>query len=245
MNSFRLANDQLQGFAYAASHDLREPLKVMAGFGKLLAEKSEKTLDPQSQEYLSFILDASQRMNVLIEDLLEYVKLNQEHPEREEVCLEEVLAHVISNLRFKIEKAGAKISMDIMPRVRSYTAHMVLLFQNLIDNAIKFGNPDDPRIHIGVHEDDNDYTIWVKDNGIGIDTRFHDRIFGVFKRLNKKRDYEGTGIGLAICKKIVLYQGGDMWVESQIDQGSTFFIKIPKYPQEYDAMEAIRALPVP
>ena len=223
-------NEELQQFAYIVSHDLQEPLRNISSFTQLLERRYKGQLDPNADEFIDYIVDGSKRMQNLIDDLLGYTKLETNERKFEKTKLEEVVQDVLSNLRILIHENIAEINHDPLPEIMGDKNQLILLFQNLIGNAIKFKKPDEtPKIHISAHKGKNDreYIFSVSDNGIGIDPKQSERIFEVFKRLHTRNEYSGTGIGLAICRKIVERHGGRIWVESEQGKGSTFYFTIP------------------
>jgi light-regulated signal transduction histidine kinase (bacteriophytochrome) len=220
------SNAELEQFAYVASHDLQEPLRMVASYNQLLARRYKGKLDKDADDFIGFSVEGVTRMQRLINDLLEYSRVGTRGGERVEVDLAEVLGHVRSNLERAIADTKAIITNDPLPRVQADQGQMLQLLQNLVGNAIKFHRDDEaPAVHVGMKPDGQ--TFFVKDNGIGIDSQFFDRIFVIFQRLNAREKYPGTGIGLAICKKIVERHGGRIWVESEPGKGSTVLFTLP------------------
>lgn len=221
------SNEDLQQFAYAASHDLQEPLRGIAGFAKLLEKRYEGKLDEKADEFIDYIIDDTERMQMIIKDLLEYSRVSAEgivfRPTNCSVALEQA----IYNLRSAIEESGAKLTYDLLPTVMGDEAQLTRLFQNLVSNAVKFRGEEPLEIHISVHQEENEWFFSIRDNGIGIDPEQAEHIFVIFRRLHTREEYSGTGIGLAICKKIVESHGGRIWVESEQGKGSTFYFTIP------------------
>ena len=222
------SNDELQQFAYVASHDLQEPLRTVASYTQLLARRYESHLDQDGHDFIGFIVEGVNRMSALINDLLEYSRAGKagERP-LEPVSAEAVLQDALFGLRAGIEEAGAQVTYDPLPEVNFDRRQFLQLFQNLIGNAIKYRSDNALRIHVSAEGRDSEWVFSVADNGIGIKPQYHDRIFGVFKRLHGK-DVPGTGIGLAICKRLLEQNGGRIWVESKLDCGSTFYFAIPR-----------------
>ena len=225
--SLENSNEELKQFAYIASHDLREPLRAIAGFSALLAERYTKRLDKDADEYIKFITDAAHRMHNMINDLLNYSRLDTQDRTFAPVEMEQMLMLAQTNLLASISEHGAQITHDPLPVVKGDATLIVQLFQNLISNAIKFRSKTKPHIHVGVKQHDGEWLFSVRDNGIGIDPRHAEAVFRIFKRLHSNDEYEGTGIGLAICKRIVERHGGRIWVERNADVGSTFHFTIP------------------
>jgi PAS domain S-box-containing protein len=221
------SNENLQQFAYAASHDLQEPLRGIAGFAKLLEKRYKGKLDEKADEFIDYIVDDSKRMQMLIKDLLEYSRVSAQgivfRPTNCSVALEQA----IYNLRSAIEESGAEVTYDLLPTLMGDEAQISRLFQNLMSNAIKFRGQEPLRIHISAHRKEDEWLFSIKDNSIGIDPEQATRIFVIFQRLHTRAEYPGTGIGLAICKKIIESHGGNIWVESTLGKGSTFYFTIP------------------
>ena len=222
------SNAELEQFAYVASHDLQEPLRMVASYTQLLVRRYDAKLDKDAREFMSYIVDGATRMKQLIEDLLAYSRVGTKGQEFKPVALEVPLRRALFNLRAGIEEAGAAVTYDPLPTVRADEVQIGQLLQNLIGNALKFRSNSVPRIHIGVLENPSEYQIEVRDNGIGIEPQYYERIFMVFQRLFNKGEYPGTGIGLAICKKVVERHGGRIWVESRAGDGSSFYFTLPK-----------------
>jgi PAS domain S-box-containing protein len=222
------SNAELEQFAYVASHDLQEPLRMVASYTQLLGRRYEAKLDKDAREFMSYIVDGATRMKQLIEDLLAYSRVGTKGQEFKPVALEVPLRRALFNLRAGIEEAGAAVTYDPLPTVHGDEVQLGQLLQNLVGNALKFRSNSVPRIHLGVTSSPQEWTIEVRDNGIGIEPQYYERIFMVFQRLHNKGEYPGTGIGLAICKKVVERHGGRIWVESRHGGGSSFFFTLPK-----------------
>jgi PAS domain S-box-containing protein len=220
------ANADLEQFAHIASHDLQEPLRMVASFTELLARKYKGRLDKDADEFISIAVDGANRMKQLINDLLAFSRVGSKAKPFEPTDLNEAFNHAVGNLAVTIKEHGAVIEADPLPVLMADRAQMVQLSQNLISNAIKFHSLMQPQIKISASHKDGLWTFSIRDNGIGIEAQDIERIFTVFQRLHGKRDYPGTGIGLAICKKIVERHGGRIWVESEPGKGSTFFFTI-------------------
>jgi PAS domain S-box-containing protein len=221
------SNADLERFASIASHDLREPLRAVSGFANLLARHYGDRLDAEAEEYIDYILDGTNRLQGLIDALLTYSQVGTRGKAFETTDCEEILDRVTSNLTVAIEESGALISHDPLPTVMGDRVQLEQLFQNLISNAIKFRGKDRPEIHIGLINKNVEWEFSIKDNGIGIEPQFADRIFVIFQRLHTQEEYPGTGLGLAICKRIVERHGGRIWVESEFGKNSTFYFTLP------------------
>jgi PAS domain S-box-containing protein len=220
------SNAELEQFAYVASHDLQEPLRMVASYTQLLGRRYDAKFDADGREFMSYIVDGATRMKQLIEDLLAYSRVGTKGQDFRPVAVEGALRKALFNLRLAIEEAGAVVTYDALPTVSADEAQVVQLLQNLIGNALKFRSASVPRIHVGVAEVNSEYQIEVRDNGIGIEPQYYERIFMVFQRLHNKGEYPGTGIGLAICKKVVERHGGRIWVESRAGEGSSFYFTL-------------------
>ena len=233
------SNAELERFAYVASHDLKEPLRMVTGFTQLLARRYKGKLDDDADEFIGFAVDAAGRMEGLIQDLLTFSRAGSQSKEITAVSAENALDRALRNLKTAIEESGAIITYDPLPTVLANQIQLVQLFQNLIGNAIKFRQKDQPpRVQISAGRRDSsaplrteagrtEWLFTVRDNGIGFDPQYADRIFVVFQRLHTRDEYPGTGVGLAICKKIIESHGGKMWAESQPGKGSAFYFTLP------------------
>jgi PAS domain S-box-containing protein len=216
------SNEELGQFAYIASHDLQEPLRMVASYTQLLSRRYKGQLDADADEFIAFAVDGASRMQRLIQDLA-YSRVGTKGRDLLGISSEEALQQALINLRGAIEGSGAKVTHDPLPTVLADETQLIQLFQNLVGNGIKYQAPGVPRVHISVARNGGKKWIFsVKDNGLGIDSQYFGRIFGMFQRLHKREEFDGTGIGLAICKKIVERHGGSISVESQPGQGSTF-----------------------
>lgn len=221
------SNQELEHFAYVASHDLQEPLRTVGSFSQLLALRYQGKLDTEADEFITFIVEGATRMRTLINDLLAFSRIGTLGSQFAPVASEEILQAAKENLEVAIAECGAVITHDPLPTLVADQMQLTQLFQNLFSNAIKFQRQGEaPRIHISASRQDGAWRFSVRDNGIGIDPQFFDRIFVIFQRLHGREDYPGTGIGLAICKKIVERHGGRMWVESEPGTGATFHFSI-------------------
>jgi PAS domain S-box-containing protein len=223
------SNAELERFAYIASHDLQEPLRMVSSFLQLLEKRYQGQLDQKAGQYIHYAVDGAERMKALILDLLEYSRVGVGKESFGAVDTSEVMAEVGNIFREKIIAARARVEIDPLPVVQGDKVQLTQLFQNLVGNALKYRSEEPPVIRIQVKEEPEDWRFSVGDNGIGIDPLFFEKIFIIFQRLHNKSDYSGTGIGLAICKKIVERHGGRIWVESTPENGSVFFFTITKY----------------
>lgn len=221
------SNAELEQFAYVASHDLQEPLRIVASFTQLLSERYQGKLDSDADDFIRFAVDGANRMQMLINDLLEYSRVGTRGRPFEVTDCNLVLGRAIANLSIMIEDHHALVTHDDLPAVRADSGQLVQLFQNLIGNGIKYHGDNFPLIHISANRNGREWLFAVRDNGIGIDPQYRERIFGVFQRLHGRDEYSGTGIGLAICRKILDRHGGRIWVESAPGKGSTFYFTIP------------------
>lgn len=221
------SNQQLEQFAYVASHDLQQPLRMITSYVQLLAEHLKDRLDADSKEFIGYVVDGTAWMKRLINDLLSYSRIGSHGKPFEPTDCERVFHEAFQMLDAAIHDSGAKVTHDPLPTVMGDETHLVQLFQNLIENAIKYHGETPPAVHVGAERRGGEWIISVCDNGIGIDPQYADRIFLVFQRLHGKEQFSGTGIGLAICKKVVEGHGGRIWVESHPGQGSTFYFTMP------------------
>jgi PAS domain S-box-containing protein len=232
--TLRQVNEDLNQFAYAASHDLQEPLRLVALYSQMLRKKFGDQLDRQADQYLSFILDGAHRMETLLRDLLAYSQVgsaNEGPPGPVEIS--EVLKKVSLNLQASIEQNGALVTWNGLPTIHAHEIRMLQIFQNLVGNGIKYRRSDPPKIRVAAKRRPSDWLFSVEDNGIGIKSEYAQQVFGIFKRLHG-RDYPGTGIGLAICQRIVEGYGGQIWLESTPGKGSTFFFTLPQTAEVTD-----------
>jgi len=217
------SNEELAQFAYIASHDLQEPLRMVASYTQLLAKRYKGKLDADADEFIAFAVDGANRMQRLILDLLAYSRVATKGRELLKTSSEISLHLALRNLGGAIQESGALVTHDPLPDVLADETQLIQLFQNLIGNAIKYQNPGIPKVHVtATRNGDTKWMFSVNDNGMGIDPQYFERIFGMFQRLHGREDFAGTGIGLAICKKIVERHGGNIQVESILGQGSTF-----------------------
>ncbi|HLY11108.1 MAG TPA: ATP-binding protein [Planctomycetota bacterium] len=221
------SNTELQQFAYVASHDLQEPLRAVAGCVQLLQQRAQGQLDEKSQALIQHAVDGCLRMQTLIEDLLTLSRVGTQSKPPVSTDAEAVLRAALENLAVPIRDSGAVITSDPLPTLTVDPTQMTQVFQNLVGNAIKFRSGRSPQIHVGAVRHQDGWRFSVRDNGIGIDRQYFERIFRVFQRLHSREEYPGSGIGLAVCEKIVLRHGGRIWLESELDRGSTFYFSIP------------------
>ena len=221
------SNKELEQFAYVASHDLQEPLRMITSYVQLLAKRYKDKLDDDANDFIAYAVDGSNRMRILINSLLDYSRVNRMKP-FEKIDLNKLLEDVLQNLKDQIKDNSAVITINKLPIINGDTVLIGQLFQNLITNAIKFRRTISPQITISCKKESSQYLFSVKDNGIGIQEAYAEKIFIIFQRLHSKEKYPGTGIGLAICKKIVERHNGKIWLESEIDKGSTFYFTIKK-----------------
>jgi light-regulated signal transduction histidine kinase (bacteriophytochrome) len=226
------SNRDLEQFAYVASHDLQEPLRAVGGYVKLLQLRFPDKLDAKAQGYISGAFDGATRMEQLIRDLLAFSRVAMRGDPFVPADLEDALRQALRNLEASLTSTQATVAHDPLPTLSADAGQIRQLFQNLIGNALKFHGEQPPNIHIGAQSQDGRWVFWVRDNGIGIEPQYYEKIFHIFQRLHTRKDYPGTGIGLAICKRIVERHGGTIWVESQPGQGSTFYFSLPDMPSK-------------
>jgi PAS domain S-box-containing protein len=221
------SNDELQQFAYVASHDLQEPLRMITSYLELLERRYKGQLDAKADTFIAYAVDGATRMQILINDLLSYSRVGTQKQNFQAVDCTKIVQNVLTNLQVTIAQNNAVITYAPLPQVNADPSQLTQLFQNLIGNAIKFRSEEPPQIQIGAEYTDDKWLFSVEDNGIGMESQYLDRIFIIFQRLHGKTEYPGTGIGLAVCKKIVERHGGSLWVESQPGRGSTFHFSLP------------------
>ncbi|WP_321493376.1 ATP-binding protein [uncultured Desulfobacter sp.] len=221
------SNEDLQQFAYVASHDLQEPLRMVSSFTQLLADRYSDQLDEKAHKWINFAVDGATRMQRLIQDLLNFSRVNTRGGEFEETDLDDVIDEVKINLQLALQESCARLETVGLPMVRADRNQMVMLFQNIVANALKFCEDKSPEIRISSEKQDNHWLIHVQDNGIGIEPAFINQIFIIFKRLHTREEYPGTGLGLAVCKRIVQRHNGWIWAESEPGKGTIFHIALP------------------
>jgi light-regulated signal transduction histidine kinase (bacteriophytochrome) len=232
--SLRRANEDLEQFAFSASHDLQEPLRNVAIYSQMLKKKFGGALGPDGDEYIGYTVQGALRMQQLVRDLLTYSKASlSEAGLAAPVSAKDALAQALSNLQAGILETQAAITFSELPSIRMRKVHLVQLFQNLLSNSLKYRKPEPLRIHVSaVPHEGCSWLFSVQDNGIGIDPRYQQQVFGIFKRLHRQEEYPGTGIGLAICRRILEQHGGRIWVDSKPDEGATFLFTLPVTPQD-------------
>jgi PAS domain S-box-containing protein len=229
VGELKRSNDELQQFAYVSSHDLQEPLRMVASYTQLLAKRYKGRLDSDADEFIAFAVDGCNRMQGLIQDLLAYSRTGTNAKVLHQISGDDALQEALTNLRTAIEESGAVVTHDSLPVIQTDPAQLALVFQNLIGNAIKYRSAEVPHVHVSATKNGGpEWLFSVRDNGLGIDPQYFERIFILFQRLHGRNEFEGTGIGLAICKKIVERLGGRIWVESEIGKGSTFHFALPQ-----------------
>ncbi len=222
------SNKDLEQFAYVASHDLQEPLRMVSSYTQLLAQRYEGQLDAKAQKYINYAVDGAVRMQQLINDLLAYSRVNTRGQPAKPIDSHAVLGEVLINLSAAIQECRVIVTNDDLPTVRADATQLSQLFQNLIANAIKFRRADPPHVHISACDLGSEWRFAVQDNGIGIEAQYAEKIFVIFQRLHTRQEHPGTGIGLAVCKRIMERHGGKIWFESEPGQGSTFYFTLPK-----------------
>jgi PAS domain S-box-containing protein len=228
VGELKRSNDELQQFAYVSSHDLQEPLRMVSSYTQLLAKRYKGRLDSDADEFIAYAVDGCNRMQGLIQDLLTYSRAGTNGKALHEISGEDALRVALTNLRPTIQQSGAVVTHDSLPAVTTDAPQLTQVFQNLIGNAIKYRGHEVPQVHVSATNNGGDEWIFsVRDNGLGIDPQYFERIFIIFQRLHGREEFEGTGIGLAICKKILERLGGRIWVESQPEKGSTFYFALP------------------
>ena len=233
VKELKRSNDELQQFAYVSSHDLQEPLRMVSSYTQLLAVRYKGRLDSDADEFIAFAVDGCNRMQGLIQDLLAYSRAGSNGKALSETSGEDALQAALTNLRAAMEQSGAVVTHDSLPVIKTDETQLTQIFQNLVGNAIKYRRAESPQVHISASKNGgNEWIFSVRDNGLGIDPQYFDRIFVLFQRLHGRDEFEGTGIGLAICKKLLERLGGRIWVESQPEKGSTFYFALPEMEEK-------------
>ena len=227
------SNKELQQFAYVASHYVKEPLRIITSFLQLLERRYVDQLDEDATEFIGFAVEGAKRLDEMINDLLEFSKVTWKKIEFSKVDMNKVVEQTKLNLKYAIDTNNAEINYNKLPTIYGDEMLMIQLFQNIIGNSIKYHNKETPEIDITATKESNQYHFTIKDNGIGMSPKHLNRIFTIFQRLHTKDEYEGTGIGLAIAKKIVLQHDGQIWAESELGKGTTFHFTIPNKTIEY------------
>lgn len=231
------SNEELQQFAYVASHDLQEPLRAISGYVQLIERRYAAALDERGIHFIHEVISATKRMQTLINDLLQYSRVGTQGQPLEPVDFTKIVEEVMRDLTETIEEANAKITYDDLPILYADAPQLTRVFQNLLQNAIKYRGDETPEIHVSASYEKDKWHIAISDNGIGIEMDYSERIFAIFQRLHTRREYSGTGIGLAVAKRIVERHGGRIWVESDGVSGSTFHFTIPTHPANLDETE--------
>jgi len=226
------SNADLRQFAYVASHDLQEPLRTVTNYVARIERKLQSSLDAQTKEYMQFVVEGARRMRMLIDDLLAYSSVDSHPAAFGTVDMNAVVGQVVSNLEVAIRDSNASVKVSKLPNVQGDAVQLVLLFQNLLSNALKFHGGQPLMIEVYAERDGGDWRFAVHDNGIGIDPKYHRKIFEMFQRLNSPEKYPGTGIGLTISKKIVERHSGRIWVESEVAKGATFYFSLPAVDED-------------
>ncbi|HSH94096.1 MAG TPA: ATP-binding protein, partial [Roseimicrobium sp.] len=222
------SNAELKQFAYIASHDLQTPLRNICGFVQLLQTNYAGVLDEQASDWIARTVQCTQQMHTLIQDVLAYSRVDSQALQLQPIPFREVFNDAVALLETSIRETGGEVTCDELPTVAGDHPQLVQLMQNLIGNALKYRGPEPPRVHVSVKPGECEWIFSVRDNGIGITAKHHERIFEIFRRLHNQQEYPGTGIGLAICRRVVHRHGGRIWVESEAGHGSTFYFTIPE-----------------
>ena len=233
------SNERLEQFAYAASHDLQEPLRMVTRYLELVERRLGDDLDEDCREFMDYAVDGAERMRGMIDGLLDYSRVGTRGEAFDTVELDDVLDDVLTDLQFRIDETGTELTRDPLPAVRGDERQLHQLFQNLLSNAIEYSGDGPPRIHVGVEEQaGSDPVVSVRDEGIGIEAGNEDRIFDIFQRLHSIDEHEGSGIGLALCERIVERHDGEIWVDSTVGEGTTFSFTLPPGLERRDAVDA-------
>jgi light-regulated signal transduction histidine kinase (bacteriophytochrome) len=227
------SNADLEQFAYVASHDLQEPLRMVSSYMQLFEKRYKGALDAQADKYIGYAVDGAKRMQALIAGLLEYSRVGRQDEPPARVDTGVALEQALTNLRSALEESKGVVTHDAMPQVIGNAAQITRVFQNLVGNGVKFRRPDEPpRIHVGAQLERDHALFTVRDNGIGIDPQYSDRVFVIFQRLHTRAEYPGTGIGLSVCKKVIERHGGRIWFDSRPGAGSTFSFTLPTVQEQ-------------
>ncbi|MBI5664840.1 MAG: GHKL domain-containing protein [Nitrospirae bacterium] len=227
LNELKRSNKELEQFAYIASHDLQEPLRMVSSYVQLLGHRYKGRLDKDADEFIGYAVNGTAHMQLLLNDLLAYSRVGTRNEPYKLIDLKSAFDKALINLKVETDGTRAEITHETFPVIYADEVQMVQVFQNLLSNAMKFCKTDTPLINVSSEMKDDEWVVRVKDNGIGIDPKYFDRIFQIFKRLHSREEYQGTGIGLAICKKIIDRHKGRIWVESGYGKGATFCFTIP------------------
>jgi light-regulated signal transduction histidine kinase (bacteriophytochrome) len=227
----RRSLEEVEQFAYVASHDLQEPLRMVTSFVQLLAQRYQNKFDAEAQQFISYAVEGAQRMKALIDDVLAYSRIGTQRKPYDAVDCNIVLKRTLHDLQSRIAASSAVVHADSLPLVLGDEFQVGQLFQNLLSNALKFRNEESPWVHISAKRDGGQWVFAICDKGIGIESQYFERIFQMFQRLHTRQEYPGTGVGLAICKKIVEQHGGRIWVESELGKGATFLFTLPAVPE--------------
>ena len=227
IDKLETSNERLEQFAYAASHDLQEPLRMVSSYLRLIQRRYEDVLDDEGEEYLEFAINGADRMRDMIDALLDYSRVQTQGDPLEPLDLDSVFQDTLSDLDYQIERSDAEITSETLPQVRGDPQQLRQLFQNLVENAITYSGDDPPRIYVTAERDGSDWIVSVRDEGIGIDPDDQERIFEVFQRLHSREEYPGSGVGLALCQRIIERHDGEIWVESEPGEGATFSFSLP------------------
>jgi len=234
----RRANEDLQQFAYSASHDLQEPIRNVSVYSEIVAKRYRHLMDADGLQFLGFLTEGGRRLATLIDDLLAYTRAGVGESGEPAVDAASALQETLSTLAEAIRQSQARVTYDTLPEICMSAAHLQQVFQNLINNALKYRGENPPEIHVSAMKQGSTWRFSVRDNGIGIDPEYKEKIFGVFKRLHRNQKYSGTGIGLAICQRVVERYGGRIWVESAVGEGATFYFTVPPVPKTAAAAES-------
>ena len=232
MEELARSNRDLEQFAYIASHDLQEPLRMVAAYTQLLADRYRGKLDDTADKYIGYAVEGAIRLQALIEDLLTFSRVGRNGKEHAGTDCNKAVNEAFRNLAAAVQESGVIVTRGSLPMLRADHSQLVQLFQNLIGNAIKFRREQAPMMNISAERNGDQWEIAVADNGIGIASEYQDQIFAIFQRLHTREEYAGNGVGLAICKKIVEQRGGHIWVDSSPGQGSTFRLTLPAIPAD-------------